>query len=480
MVARVAVSAVLVALLVGVPVAVVARIGVSAPSWEQLRRAWTLHQLDDGLVLRAGVMLFVVLWCWFAATAVAECWRALDHRRTGRPLPPASNGPGGWLKSVVRFVVLSSATASLVASVGVHGSSAATRPAARVAVAAVPSSRSPRSGADGPVDPGGVAATHAESPSAPPGTTDGSSNLVSYLSGMGSALLLSAGVVGAIESRRRRQWRQLHTVPVIEQRNPALVHVETQLRTVHADDTIARLDVALRSIARDLARQRSQPLAVTYRRDGTIFVTVRSVAVPSDPSWSVDASSGEWVLRAEASLEHLASLACDVPSPCPSLVHLGTAESGDQHFVDLEALGTLAVQSPCADDIVRAIAASLAFSPFMQGATLITCGEELEVLDTHASAVASVEHAASIGEASRIARRFLGTTSAAASATSTFMLRVVGSAGESWDPAVIVATGCGEFESIDVEPASGLALVVDRAAASSEWMLTFDVDHHVL
>jgi hypothetical protein len=64
--------------------------------------------------------------------------------------------------------------------------------------------------------------------------------------------------------------------------------------------------------------------------------------------------------------------------------------------------------------------------------------------------------------------------------TSTFVLRVLGSAGESWEPAVVVSC-CGSMSStrIDAMPASGLAVITD-AQVEGGWVLDFRHDHHVL
>lgn len=466
---------VLVVVLVGLPLVVVMTVGVPAPSWEQLRRAWALRTLDDDTVVRIGATVFMTMWAWFAATAFGEFARVVRHRSSGRSLPAAQRGPAGWVKGVVRFVVLSSAAASLIGGVASHHASAVVRtPAGATSVSS--SSDSTHTGAS-PVDT--AEASPAEPVPASPGGSNGVSPLVSYLSGMGTALLLATGVVGTIESRRRQRWRTMRDGIAVMQRDPSLVHVEQTLRSVGGDEPLARLDAALRSIARDIARQRSKMLAAVLDADGSIRVVVDGDAHPSVPLWSWDQRAAEWWLPASVSLDQLAALAGDVVAPCPALVHIGTVDSGADLFVDVEAIGALSLQTPFADDVARALASSLALSPFMQGAHVVVSGVGLQPL-TEGGTVASSVLAESAEEGVRIARRLLGTTLVNARSTSTFVLRVLGSAGESWEPAVVVSC-CGSMPSnrIEAMPSSGLAVITD-AQVDGGWVLDFRNDRHVL
>jgi hypothetical protein len=486
---------VLVAMLAGVPVVLVAMVGVPAPSWMQIQRAWTLRAIDNELVLRLGAVLFLVLWSWFAATAVAEAWRVMHHRRTGRSLPPAEGGPSGWVKGVVRFVALSSAAASLMAPVGAHRVSATVAAPEQMTVAGcqpvapVPDHRPlvVRVGGASGSAPGDA------TPADP--ASGGASSLVPYLSGMGTALLLAAGVVGTLESRRRRQWRSIRDDVAMTPHDVALVHTETMLRAVRGDDRLARLDVALRSIARDLARQRSRILAALVSGDGTIRVVVDGMPRPSAAEWTVVGAPAAWSLSPVVSLERLASLAGDVVAPCPTLVHLGSTDQHVDIFVDVEAVGVLSLNTPFADDVARSLAASLAFSPFMQGGHLVVCGHELDSL-TEGGTVASAVRADSVDEAVSIARRLVGSTLLNARSASTFALRVLGAAGETWEPAVIIACGVGgdppgsgpwSGSGPTIAPSSGLALVTDveecptsASGALGGWMVSFDGEHHAL
>ncbi|HQZ34787.1 MAG TPA: hypothetical protein PK020_10185, partial [Ilumatobacteraceae bacterium] len=104
----------LTALLVGVPVAVFKLVGVPLPGAEELRDAWQHRQIGGELVVRVGAAIFAVLWLWFSVTALTELGHVISWRVGGpaarlRPLPP---GPSGAVRALVRFIVVSSVTAT--------------------------------------------------------------------------------------------------------------------------------------------------------------------------------------------------------------------------------------------------------------------------------------------------------------------------------------------------------------------------------
>ena len=72
-----------------------------------------------------------------------------------------------------------------------------------------------------------------------------------------------------------------------------------------------------------------------------------------------ESDAATWCLSGEVTLQALAPTARQCAQPCPAMVHLGAAEDGGEVFVDLEAVGSLAVQSPWSEQLLRAIACSL-------------------------------------------------------------------------------------------------------------------------
>lgn len=99
-------------LLLGVPVAVVARLRSTEGSVD-LRVLWQQHRVTPEVALLAGGVLFVVLWSWFALTALAELVRVWPKRSAPEVAAArhVEGGPSGLVRAVVRFVVLSSVSA---------------------------------------------------------------------------------------------------------------------------------------------------------------------------------------------------------------------------------------------------------------------------------------------------------------------------------------------------------------------------------
>ncbi|MEQ1703173.1 MAG: hypothetical protein ABMA25_23965, partial [Ilumatobacteraceae bacterium] len=130
----------LAALLIGIPLAVFRLVGSPLPSTEQLRAAWSARRIDSDLVLRIGGLVFAVLWAWFALTALTEAWQVLSWRLRGQrgSLAVLPSGPSGWVRSLVRFIAISSVTASAAFSSLVPAARAASVPSApsQVTVAA--------------------------------------------------------------------------------------------------------------------------------------------------------------------------------------------------------------------------------------------------------------------------------------------------------------------------------------------------------
>ncbi|MGB8860684.1 MAG: hypothetical protein WCC60_15605, partial [Ilumatobacteraceae bacterium] len=131
-------------LLVGVPVAVFRLVGVPLPGATDLHDAWHDRRIDGDLVVRVGMAVFAVLWLWFAVTALAELWHVVAWRFGGprarlAPLPP---GPSGWVRGLVRFIAVSSvsATAAFGSLVPLARASIATTPSVAPAAATVATS----------------------------------------------------------------------------------------------------------------------------------------------------------------------------------------------------------------------------------------------------------------------------------------------------------------------------------------------------
>ncbi len=318
-----------------------------------------------------------------------------------------------------------------------------------------------------------------------------SSSVLPYAAGIGSALMLAGGAVGLLETRRRRQLRAASVGARLSTPTAAQARTELLLRSLSAAERLARLDLALRAAAPSLASQAASVHAVVMHDNGEIRLFLRGAATPDEADWSLELHANTWVLDASTSLSMLAPRARLSAQPCPALVHVGGVDDGGELFVDLEAVGTLLVQSPHAAAILRALAASLAASPFLDATRLFTVGlDDATLHGTNCEQVDSLEAAL---DAAAIT---LGSTSLLARGATTFGLRAAGSGGESWEPAVIIAAHgptatpraleLGEW-SAAAAGGRGLALVLEcrgesevRDDAVRPWQLTFVGGGHVL
>ncbi len=304
---------------------------------------------------------------------------------------------------------------------------------------------------------------------------------VPYALGLGGALMIAVGTVGAVEVRRRRLLRgglvgARLVPPTVEQ-----ARTEVLLRTINAGERIARLDVALRAAARDLADQSASIVAAVVDEAGGVHVFVRGSAVPSDPAWHADLLGGSWHLPASVEIGHLVAAARDCTQPCPALVHIGAVPDTGELFVDLEAIGVLGIESPFAEPLMRGIAASLALSPFADSITVLAVG-----LGDLALGDACVESLTSLHEAIEQTRHVVGSTELLARDRTTFALRAASLGGETWDPVVVLA---GDHELDDssrtallaeVHPGRGRAVVVGGRVDDHTFTLRFDGASHVL
>ena len=329
--------------------------------------------------------------------------------------------------------------------------------------------------------PSDSAVAESDSDAAGPATTsNGPSALSSYVAGMGTALLLSAGAVSLLESRRRRQWRAAMVGARLEAPSAAVAHTEMVLRALAGPERLVRLDVALRAAAADLAAQGAVVLAAVLGDLGDVTLFLRGSATPSSTAWQLDMHANTWRLSAETTLESLTARARQCAQPCPALVHLGGIATGGELFVDLEAVGVLSVVSPHSSAILRHAASSLAVSPFLETVRVFTVGLGDVALDND-----GVEQVDSLDAALDAASMALGSTMTASRSASTFGLRVTGVGGEAWEPAVVVAAGPHDAGALAhlatlCAPGRGMAAMVDVAVAGTGWHVRAEDDFHVV
>lgn len=300
--------------------------------------------------------------------------------------------------------------------------------------------------------------------------------------GVSASALLSAGALTIVEARRRRQLRAATVGSRLEAPSSKAVRVETTLRTLDRRELVARLDVVVRAATAELVDQHRHVVAAVVHDDGAIDVMTDAPATPTSELWRP--SSSGWTMEANVSLERIAPAARRAGMAHPTMVQLGDVHHGSM-FVDLEALGLLCVDGPPAASrsIARAIAGSLAVSPFGGAVRIVTTG----LGDDERLRGPFADDASTIDEALDLATASLGSTATAAvDGLTTFELRVRGN-GESWDPAVVISVGhdigddlARDLIQLTERGGRGLAVVMDRAvdrapstlrAASTGWVL---------
>jgi nucleoid-associated protein YgaU len=298
-----------------------------------------------------------------------------------------------------------------------------------------------------------------------------SSDGISVKQGLAAALLLSGGALVVLDARRRQQLRSAKVGARLLAPSEQAVATETLLRSLSAADQLARIDLALRCAAPDLARQHARTMAIEVADDGEIrLYTDRPTPLVAD-RWLLDIDAGAWRLPATVSLGELADDARRVNQPCPAIVHLGES-AGGQLFVDLEAVGLLSIDATpdVAASIVRCIAASLAVSPFAESSRVFTVGLEIE---THLGNP-SVEAHELLNDAVDAVRATVGSIAAATSGSvTTFALRVAGNGGEAWEPALLLAIGARDphdlalLASLAGGGGRGVGVMIDRPVVGS-------------
>jgi LysM repeat protein len=307
-------------------------------------------------------------------------------------------------------------------------------------------------------------------------STAGDRGGVAMAMGLGSAAMLTAGALGVLRARRTQQLRRASANARLAEANPQVQLTEMLMRTFSQAELVARVDVALRAVAPELALAGARPLAVLASSDGELTFWLDRVAPSTDPTFTASDVVPKWVLPSFEPTEALAARSRELGQPCPAMVHLGRC--GPRHlFVDLEAFGLLSIEADPAQatDIVRSITASLAVSPFLESSRLITVGQETS---SHLSCV-NAEHASSPVAALDAAVEALGSTIAVTRAdVSTFELRTRSRGGEAWEPAVVTIAGhalddafCERALQLAGRGGRGLAVVTDRVVPGAPAVL---------
>lgn len=289
------------------------------------------------------------------------------------------------------------------------------------------------------------------------------------------ATLLGTGAIGVLTSLRRRRLRSAGRDVRELRPEPPGARLEQLLRAVTADERLARVDVVVRSAVTHLAAT-SQParlIAVVAAEDGSVGLHLDGAAPLPPPSFLADGPS-HWTLPADVTVAALAGGPRFAAFPCPALAQIGRQGTADV-FVDLEAVGLLVVSpgDPRSVDVVRAVAGSLAFSPLGEHVRLLVVGDDHAPRRDSVGVEAMPDLDAAIDRAAELVGPILGVLPDH-DTTAGLRLR---SAGETWDPVVVVVTGevpralCAELPSLTDPPGRGLAIVTTSAVPGARWRI---------
>jgi hypothetical protein len=269
--------------------------------------------------------------------------------------------------------------------------------------------------------------------------------------GLGGAVLLCAGALGLVESRRRHQLRRARIGAVAPATPPVAAAVERTMRRAGVAERAARLDLALRVVGHRLIDQRGAILGALTEPDGSVIVLVAGsnallpIVEPftSDDAHELGSSDLRgWRLPGDVPMERLAESARLAGQPCPALVHVGS-KVGDpaaidrvEVFVDVEAVGLLTVDGPVAETeaILGTMVASLVVGSLGDSVRLVAHGVDDAVIPECGTA----ERAESLDDALDRAATLLGALPGLLGDRRIVDLRVRGVGGERWEPVVVV------------------------------------------
>lgn len=299
---------------------------------------------------------------------------------------------------------------------------------------------------------------------------------------LAAAVLLCAGALGLVESRRRQQLRRAGTDALAPTPSAREVEIERLVRSLDATQRAVRLDLALRAAGHALVGTGGFVLAAIVADDGAVTVVLdRPGRVPVAP-WCAGTAADRWTVPATIGNDELAPMARLAGQPCPAVVHLGrlvgdatdpTCAGNGELFIDLEAFGLVCIDDDRTDDagtddagaggdaVLRAIATSLAASPVGETLRLITHELDPAVhLGNH-----NAERARDFDSALDLAASALGSTPTAVGHRRTSELRARGIGGEAWEPVVVVSAATSHEPAVlrelcDVTRGGGRGLAV--------------------
>ena len=278
------------------------------------------------------------------------------------------------------------------------------------------------------------------------------------------AALLAAGILTLVAVRRRRALRAALPHARVPTPTTDVATTERRLRHVDPGERAARIDVAVRAAAHQVAGTGAVIGSVRAALDGEIVVRFSDPVELGRP-WLGDGAT--WSLPAAVPIELVADDARRVGPTCLALVAIGVDDDGRDVLLDVEAAGTTVVEAEPAraDEVVRAVGAGLATSITSEVVHLVVARLGGGCLFGHPNS----HRTDSVRRAIDLALELAGST--VANERSAFDLRARRTGGEMWEPAVVLlGTDDRADDRLDLgalpPPGHGLGLVVASAPGS--------------
>ena len=185
----------------------------------------------------------------------------------------------------------------------------------------------------------------------------------------GAGVLLAAGIIGLLTSRKALQLLRRRPGQKIPVPPATALTTEAQLRTIGEPLTAERLNLTLRALASLLAAadRTLPPLASVHLSDSSIVLHLHAPepdppapfrAGPGAGTWSITVHDVDRLLAGSDALDTM-------PAPWPTLVTIGHDHGNGHILVDLEYLAALAITAPdpaVARAVLAAITVELATS----------------------------------------------------------------------------------------------------------------------
>ncbi|NUK21693.1 LysM peptidoglycan-binding domain-containing protein [Streptomyces lunaelactis] len=217
-------------------------------------------------------------------------------------------------------------------------------------------------------------ATASEMPTPTSAPADGPLTLRTVL---GAGALLAAAITGALALRRtlqRRRRKPGEKIAIAAETSVA----EAQLAAAAEPGGAARLDVALRTMAHQVAQQEDAAVLPHVRaaRIGARTVEVLPEDLAQEPQAPfVSGKAGWWILASDAVLLD-EETARDVPAPYPGLVTIGSAEGGDLLLLNLARVPSVLLDGNPVHitEMCTSLALELGMSPWASEVEVVTVG----------------------------------------------------------------------------------------------------------